>query len=91
VYLRNRAIIAATSTQGAFTDDKDYRYTFFNLQAGAGATYHYNKGSFNVNYHFNKVNRHFIDDSTDVGGFSTYQDGLYEGRNTMPNFTTTSI
>ena len=64
---------------GAFTDDKDYRYTFFNLQAGAGATYHYNNGSFNVNYHFNKVNRHFIDDSTDVGGFSIYQDGLYEG------------
>jgi len=74
-YSYHRADIDA----GAFTDDKDYRYTFANFQAGFGAKYRYAKGSFDVNYHFNYVDRHFLDDSASIGGFSKYQDGRYKG------------
>jgi len=81
-YSYHRADIDA----GAFTDDKDYRYTFANFQAGTGATYRYAKGSFNVNYHFNYVDRHYVDDSASIGGFAKYQDGLYKGAQHFAEF-----
>lgn len=81
-YSDHRADIDA----GAFADDKDYRYKFLNMQAGTGAVYHYGKGSFHLNYHFNHVDRHYMDDSASVGGFAIWQDGLYKGNQHFAEF-----
>lgn len=64
---------------GAFTDDKDYTYKNDNTIAGLNFDYHLKKGFIRFMYNANWYNRNFIDDSTDVGGFSRYQHGRYNG------------
>jgi len=63
---------------GAFTDDKDYDLK--NKNTIAGLTSAYNKGENHIvfNYQYSVVNRSFIDDSSDIGGFATYQNGSYK-------------
>ena len=74
-YNNNHADIDA----GAFSDDKDYTYHNDNTIAGAAIDYGLNKGSIKLQYNHNIYNRNFIDDSADVGGFSAYQRGRYNG------------
>ncbi|MGZ4049700.1 MAG: TonB-dependent receptor plug domain-containing protein [Bacteroidia bacterium] len=74
-YNNNHADIDA----GAFADDKDYTYHNNNTIAGASVAYKINNGFIKLQYSYNRFNRNFIDDSTDVGGFSTYQKGRYNG------------
>jgi vitamin B12 transporter len=64
---------------GAFQDDKDYTNHNENLIAGASVDYKLNNGFIKLQYNYNRFNRNFVDDSADVGGFSTYQNGTYKG------------
>lgn len=74
-YNNNHADIDA----GAFMDDKDYTYHNDNTIAGVSADYKLKQGFVRLQYNFNQFNRNFLDDSTDVGGFSKYQKGRYNG------------
>ena len=74
-YNNNHADIDA----GAFADDKDYTNHNNNIVAGASVDYKVSNGFIRLQYNYNRYNRNFIDDSTDVGGFSTYQKGKYNG------------
>jgi vitamin B12 transporter len=74
-YNNNHADIDA----GAFADDKDYTYRNDNIIAGASVDYKLNNGFIRLQYNYNRYNRNFIDDSTNVGGFSKYQRGKYNG------------
>ena len=74
-YNNNHADIDA----GAFADDKDYTYHNDNTIAGASVNYKLNKGFIRLQYNYNIFNRNFLDDSTDIGGFSKYQKGRYNG------------
>ena len=74
-YNNNHADIDA----GAFADDKDYTYHNDNTIAGATVNYKLNDGFIKLQYNYNIYNRNFIDDSTDIGGFSSYQRGKYNG------------
>lgn len=64
---------------GAFQDDKDYTNQNNNLIAGAVIDYKVKKGFIRMQYSYNRFNRNFLDDSTDVGGLSKYQKGKYNG------------
>jgi vitamin B12 transporter len=64
---------------GAFQDDKDYTNHNNNLIAGAVVDYKIKKGFIRFQYSYNRFNRNFLDDSTDVGGLSKYQSGKYNG------------
>ena len=74
-YNNNHADIDA----GAFADDKDYTYHNNNTIAGASIDYKLNNGFIKLQYNYNRFNRNFIDDSTDIGGYSNYQNGKYTG------------
>ncbi|MDB5198938.1 MAG: hypothetical protein JWO92_901 [Chitinophagaceae bacterium] len=63
---------------GAFTDDKDYTYKYRNLQAGSEVKYSLHNTCIIFNYNYNWYDRNYLDDSTDVGGFSKYQKGNYK-------------
>lgn len=64
---------------GAFTDDKDYTNHNQNIIAGTTVDYKIKNGFIRFQYSYNRYNRSFLDDSTDVGGFSKFQDGKYKG------------
>ena len=64
---------------GAFQDDKDYTNHNNNLIASAVADYKMKEGFIRLQYSYNLFNRNFLDDSTDVGGFSKFQKGKYNG------------
>ncbi|MGN6295192.1 MAG: TonB-dependent receptor plug domain-containing protein [Ginsengibacter sp.] len=64
---------------GAFRDDKDYTNHNTNFMAGSSIDYKLNHGFIRVQYNYNRFNRNYEDDSTDVGGFSKYQKGKYNG------------
>ena len=64
---------------GAFHDDKDYTNHNNNLIAGAVIDYKIKKGFIRLQYAYNRFNRNFLDDSTDIGGLSKYQRGKYNG------------
>ncbi|MEO8823304.1 MAG: TonB-dependent receptor [Ginsengibacter sp.] len=64
---------------GAFQDDKDYTNHNNNTIAGAVIDYKLKKGFVRFQYSYNRFNRFFFDDSTDVGGYSKYQKGKYNG------------
>ena len=64
---------------GAFTDDKDFVNHNDNTIAGASVDYKLSKGFIRFQYSYNRFNRSFVDDSTDVGGFFKYQKGKYFG------------
>ncbi len=64
---------------GAFQDDKDYTNHNNNLITGAVIDYKIKKGFIRLQYSYNRFNRNFLDDSTDIGGLSKYQKGKYNG------------
>jgi len=64
---------------GAFQDDKDYTNHNDNLITGMAIDRKLKKGFIRFQYSFNRFNRNFLDDSTDVGGYSTFQSGKYNG------------
>jgi vitamin B12 transporter len=64
---------------GAFQDDKDYTNHNNNLITGAEIDHKIKKGFIRLQYSYNRFNRNFLDDSTDVGGFSKFQSGKYNG------------
>jgi vitamin B12 transporter len=64
---------------GSFSDDKDYTNHNNNLITGAVIDYKIKKGFIRLQYSYNRFNRNFLDDSTDVGGLSKYQRGKYNG------------
>ncbi len=64
---------------GAFKDDKDYTYHNDNTIAGFEFNHQVKNGRVKLQYYANWYNRNFEDDSTDVGGFSKYQHGRYNG------------
>lgn len=64
---------------GAFLDDKDYTYHNDNTLAGVIADYKMQKGFIRFQYNANWYNRNFVDDSTDIGPWSDYQHGQYNG------------
>ncbi len=74
-YNNNHADIDA----GAFLDDKDCTYHNDNVIAGVSADYQLKKGFIKLQYNYNRFNRNFIDDSSDIGGYSNYQNGKYNG------------
>jgi vitamin B12 transporter len=74
-YNSNHADIDA----GAFRDDKDYTNHNNNFIAGTSIDYTLNKGFIRLQYNYNRFNRNYEDDSTDVGGFSKYQKAKYNG------------
>jgi vitamin B12 transporter len=74
-YNNNYAAIDA----GAFADDKDYTYRNDNTIAGVSVDYKLQNGLIRLQYNYNIFNRNFLDDSTSVGGYSTYQKGKYNG------------
>jgi len=74
-YNNNHAYLDA----GAFQDDKDYTYRNNNFIAGTSVDYKLTNGFIRLQYNYNRFNRNFVDDSTDVGGYSTYQKGKYNG------------
>ena len=74
-YNNNHADIDA----GAFADDKDYTYHNDNIIAGASVDYKVKNGFIKLQYNYNRFNRNFVDDSADVGGYSKYQKGRYNG------------
>lgn len=64
---------------GAFMDDKDFTYHNNNMIAGLAIDYKLKHGLIKLQYNYDRFNRNFLDDSTDVGGYSTYQKGRYNG------------
>ena len=64
---------------GAFQDDKDYINHNNNAIAGVVFDYKLKKGFIKFQYNYNRFNRNYVDDSTDVGGYSKYQKGKYNG------------
>lgn len=64
---------------GAFTDDKDYSIHNTNFQAGMEMKYNFKQNSLRFHYGFNKVERTYLDDSTDAPSFAIYQEGMYKG------------
>jgi vitamin B12 transporter len=64
----------------AFTDDRDFTIRNKNTQAGTGFTWKQLNGNLKLNYHYNHVNRYYLDDSTDRGSFSYYSKSNYTGR-----------
>lgn len=75
-YNINKADIDA----GAFTDDADYTFNNQNIVFGANLQYQLGKGRLYFNYNNNWLNRSFVDDSTSIGGFATYQKGDYNSK-----------
>ncbi|MGN6604467.1 MAG: TonB-dependent receptor plug domain-containing protein [Ginsengibacter sp.] len=74
-YNNNHAALDA----GAFQDDKDYTNHNNNLVSGLVIDRKLKNGFVRAQYSFNRFNRNFLDDSTDVGGYSKFQKGKYNG------------
>ena len=64
---------------GAFMDDKDYTNHNNNLITGMVIDKKVKKGFIRFQYAYNRFNRNFLDDSTDVGGYTKFQSGKYNG------------
>lgn len=63
----------------AFTDDKDHTVTNHNYVAGAGLDYKAGIALIKANYTVNYTKRDYLDDSTDVGGFSKFSASNFKG------------
>jgi vitamin B12 transporter len=74
-YNNNRSDLDA----GAFIDDKDYTNHNDNTIAGTSADYKLKNGFIRLQYSYNRFNRSFVDDSTDVNIYAKYQKGKYFG------------
>lgn len=75
-YNSNKADLDA----GAFRDDRDFTYHNRNVVFGTTLQYKLKKHTLFLNYNNNWVDRSFTDDSTNIGGFSKFQQGNYTGR-----------
>ena len=64
--------------ESAFVDDKDYSIHNKNFQIGTTADYRFHQNKIVFNYQYAIVHRTYIDDSTDITGFSKYQTGDYK-------------
>ncbi len=64
---------------GAFQDDKDYTNHNNNVIAGMVIDKKVKQGFIRLQYAYNRFNRNFLDDSTDVGGYTKFQSGKYNG------------
>lgn len=65
--------------EGAFTDDNNYNLNDKNLQIGTTAGYKFGKNKLVFNYQYNKLERSYVDDSTEYFGATVYQNGMYKG------------
>jgi vitamin B12 transporter len=74
-YNNNKADVDA----GAFIDDKDYVNHNDNTIAGTSVDYKLKNGFIRFQYNYNRFNRSFVDDSTDINIYSKYQKGKYFG------------
>lgn len=54
---------------GAFTDDKDYTYSSWLVQTGAQASHSFTGGDLHVQYSYNPVDRHYLNDTADHSSF----------------------
>lgn len=64
--------------QGAFTDELDFRFGIQNSQWGLKNKFTFGKNTLNLVYNFNRINRDFLDDSTQsINGWSKYSAGKY--------------
>lgn len=61
----------------AFTDDKDFTIRNSNLSTGAGFSYQHKIISVTGNYQYSENIRHFLNDSGDISGFSTFSKDDY--------------
>ena len=64
----------------AFTDDKDFTTENKNWQTGSAIFWKHNNGGLHINYHFNYINRFYLDDSSDKASFAYYSKSTYTGR-----------
>jgi vitamin B12 transporter len=63
----------------AFTDDKDFTANNMNYQAGLQAKYTAGKGAVYFNINANIIERKYLNDSSDISGFSNYVNEKYRG------------
>jgi len=66
-YNINKAQIDA----GSFTDDNDYHYKTMHSTFGTSFKYQLKKAALHFSYNFNRFERRYNDDSSDIGGFSS--------------------
>ena len=65
----------------AYTDEKDYAVRNRNLRVAAGLSWEHGHGTLRANYHYNRVNRHYVDDSVFRGSpYLDYSDTRFTGR-----------
>ena len=62
-----------------FTDDKDHRVSSQTFLSGINLRYQLSKMILYANFNNNYNNRHYVDDSTSVGGFELYNDSKFKG------------
>ncbi len=62
----------------AFVDERDFTYTAENLQTGIKNVISLGKGQLNVLYQFNKTDRGYLNDSSDVAGYYKYDASGYK-------------
>lgn len=62
----------------AFVDETDYTYTAENLQTGIRNTLGLGAGQLAVLYQFNKTDRSYLNDNTDVAGYYRYDNSGYK-------------
>ncbi|MEO6070020.1 MAG: TonB-dependent receptor [Chitinophagaceae bacterium] len=66
---------------GAFLDDKDYTTTSKNVQGGTGLRWKMKGGDLVANYHYNNLERDYLNDSSDRSNPSFYyENSKYIGR-----------
>jgi len=65
--------------EGAFSDDNNYNLSDKDLQIGTNAAYKFGKSKLIFNYQYNKLNRSYVDDSSQYYGATVYQNGMYKG------------
>ena len=64
----------------AFRDDRDFIAKNKNLQAGTGFQWKHGGGQLRANYHYNFIDRFYLDDSADRGSFAYFSESVYTGR-----------
>jgi vitamin B12 transporter len=62
-----------------FTDDKDHRVSSQTILSGINLRYQLSKLVLHGNFNSNSNNRHYLDDSISVGGFSQFSDSKFKG------------
>jgi vitamin B12 transporter len=75
-YSNNKTDIDAAT----FGDEKDYNYTSKVLIAGGGFQYNGGKVNLTANYQYSTNKRNYVNDSTDVPGFTKYSNDKYKGK-----------